>query len=589
MLKNVSIKGKLMMLIVVPIVLFFVSTAFSVYSMSSLMRRLDNFTDATNDAAYAIKDSRINILTIQKQFNLLRDLNINSEEAQGKQQFIEIETKAALTNIALLYQLLPDQKDLIAKFDKTVNDWLDKIDLAMQATSNADPIAYRSFLEEASETADQITSVAVQLESRIDQIVKDEIAAFHLMERVNMIVMISLFVIIVAVTVLVGMVSMKSITKPIQLITDAFDEVNSGNLQVELKYDNKDELGALATQLGKTIRRWRTVITVLCENLEKLSNSDLNVGIKQEFAGDFNPLKTNINLIAENMNEMLGKIADAGNEVTAGAQQMANASQALAQGAAEQASSLEVLSSAINEVTGHVRVNATNAQQANAKTNDISGYLDKSNMQMSEMMKAMDVITEKSGEISKIIKTIDNIAFQTNILALNAAVEAARAGAAGKGFAVVADEVRNLASKSAEAAKDTTALIQDTIYAVDNGTVIANETASSLVDVIRETSSIVSLISGIASASNEQATSIGKITQGIEQISNVVHTNSATSEESAASAEELLSQAEVMRGLISSFRLKDHLIDQKSTIIHEPVAAVKQVHKQESGAFDKYA
>jgi len=213
------------------------------------------------------------------------------------------------------------------------------------------------------------------------------------------------------------------------------------------------------------------------------------------------------------------------------------------------------LSSAINEVTGHVRVNATNAQQANAKTNDISGYLDKSNMQMGEMMKAMDVITEKSGEISKIIKTIDNIAFQTNILALNAAIEAARAGTAGKGFAVVADEVRNLAAKSANAAQQTAELIQTSSSLVEKGSFATIETAQILQDVGEKANLVNDSIVKIEQSSLEQAAAIEDINLGLSQVVEVIQTNAATAEENSATSEELSAQASTLRGEVAKFRL----------------------------------
>lgn len=218
---------------------------------------------------------------------------------------------------------------------------------------------------------------------------------------------------------------------------------------------------------------------------------------------------------------------------------------------------MEELAATINEISNQVKSNAENAHNVNKLADDVGLKMTESNQQMQTMIEAMKEISSSSSEIGKIIKTIEDIAFQTNILALNAAVEAARAGEAGKGFAVVADEVRNLASKSAEASKNTAVLIESSILAVEKGTKIADETAHTLLESVEGAQKVTRTIDQISKASEEQASSISQITQGIDQISNVVQTNSATAEESAAASEELSGQAQILKGLISQFKLKD--------------------------------
>lgn len=289
-----------------------------------------------------------------------------------------------------------------------------------------------------------------------------------------------------------------------------------------------------------------------------LSNGDFTVssGCSDLYIGDFAPLLDSIKGICFRLNDTMEQITEASAQVDASADQVSAGAQALSQGATEQASSVEELAATINDISAHVTANAQNAQNANKLANNVGVEIVESNRHMAEMTNAMSAIGEASSQIGKIIKTIEDIAFQTNILALNAAVEAARAGSAGKGFAVVADEVRNLAGKSQDAAQNTTALIENAIAAVENGTQIADTTAQAMSSVMENSKGVVELINSISEASGNQADSIAQITQGIDQISSVVQTNSATAEESAAASEELSGQARLLRDLMGTFKIK---------------------------------
>jgi methyl-accepting chemotaxis protein len=291
--------------------------------------------------------------------------------------------------------------------------------------------------------------------------------------------------------------------------------------------------------------------------LGELARSNLTVEMTGDYRGEFNKVKHSIKQMVDSFNEVLSELRTSADQVAAGSRQVSDASQSLSQGATEQASSIEELTSSIAMIAAQTKQNAANATQASELTMTVKSGAVRGNDKMTEMLGSMNGINEASANISKIIKVIDDIAFQTNILALNAAVEAARAGQYGKGFAVVAEEVRNLAGKSAEAAKETTAMIENSISRVEAGTVIANETAKMLRGIVESSEKSSELVSKIAAASSEQATAIAQIDQGVNQVSGVVQTNSATAEESAASSEELSGQADMLTELVGRFKLRE--------------------------------
>lgn len=360
--------------------------------------------------------------------------------------------------------------------------------------------------------------------------------------------------------------------RPILSLTKSVKKLAEGSLDEEIKVRSKNEIGALAKglrQLVSQLKEYRLYIQEITDSLNEMQDGNLDIRLKNEYTGEFTKIKVALLDLSDKLTGLIGNIRISSDQVSSSAENVSAGAQNLTRGSMEQASSIEELSATINDISDRIRKNAENAAKANQAAATGQEEILKSDGQMQDMKASMNRINEKSAEISKIIKTIDDIAFQTNILALNAAIEAARAGEAGKGFAVVADEVRNLAQKSAEAAKDTTVLIDDTVKAVEQGSRLADSTAKSLHEVVNGQKELSILISEIASASDEQANAVSQVTTGIDQISSVVQTNSATAEESSASSSELNDQARNLREQISRFRLRrleeDEEIKESST------------------------
>lgn len=354
----------------------------------------------------------------------------------------------------------------------------------------------------------------------------------------------------ILLAVLLGLIISRIISKPVNRMVEAADKLALGDVNVDIDVNTKDEIGKLAEAFKNMIGN----IRAQAMTAQQIATGDLTVEVKIRSENDL--LGKKLYEMVEKNNEVLNNIASASDQVAAGSQQVSDSSVALSQGATEQASSVEELTASLEQISSQTKINAKNASQANELAEIAKSNAQKGNSQMSEMQKAMEEINNSSASISKIIKVIDEIAFQTNILALNAAVEAARAGQHGKGFAVVAEEVRNLAARSANAAKETTDMIEGSIKKVEAGTKIADETAKALNMIVEDVAKAANLVNDIAIASNEQAIGIEQINQGIMQVSQVVQTNSATSQESAAASEELSSQAELLKEAVNTFKLK---------------------------------
>lgn len=366
-----------------------------------------------------------------------------------------------------------------------------------------------------------------------------------------------------ALSVLLIITIVKKIISPVKQCSDRIVTLSHGDLhQQELDFGKKidKEISQLSESTNLISKNINEIISDIDTMLRTLGNGDLTYKPADVYLGDFAPIRQSYESIMISLNKTMDKISKAGQRVATGSEQVASAAGSLSGGAAKQAASVEELSASLTEVAEKVNRNAVRAENAAENSAQATKLVESGNEQMNGLLGAMQEIGETSGEIEKIIRAIDDISFQTNILALNAAVEAARAGDAGKGFAVVADEVRNLAGKVAEAASTTTELIKNSMKAVENGTMIANKTAQTLTEIVNTTTATTKLVGEISTACAEQAEAIEQINVGVDQISSVVQTNSATSEECAASAQELSVQANMLDEMVSGFTIDEELV-----------------------------
>ncbi len=379
-------------------------------------------------------------------------------------------------------------------------------------------------------------------------------------QNIHMIIIMLIAVVFdVGVAITIAFIITTRMTRSLRELNEAAQKVSAGEFDVTVKATSNDDIGVLVNSFGQTVgqlKNYTGYINEMSEVLNEIADGNLDISLKMEYKGEFEKLKIALDNITTSLNGTLVDIDLAADQVATGADQVSSGAQALASGSTQQAGAIEQLVATINEMSGQIKENAVKAERASESMNAIGTEANLSNERMNRMLDAMKDINANTDEISAIIKTIEDIAFQTNILALNAAIEAARAGEAGKGFAVVADEVRNLASKSAEASQNTSALISKTMEAVENGSEVANQTAESLHTVVENIGEIVTAIDDISQNSRNQSEAVNQVTVGVEQLSTVTQNNSAASEQSAAAAEELAGQANTMKQLTGKFTLR---------------------------------
>ena len=407
----------------------------------------------------------------------------------------------------------------------------------------------------SNEVRDILDSIGTEADHRA----AEKVAAGETAASTASMVSITMVVISLVVSIYLSMAIANSITTPVNEMQEVTLAVSKGDFGSVIKYDNNDALGALANNMRHLTDTIKEIITDVEMQLAAMGEGNFNIRSRNEamYLGSFARLQTAMTKLSLAVSETMAQIDVSADQVNSGGEQISSSAQALAQGSTEQASSVQELAQTISGISHAIDDTASHAQNAKEDNQASHDQIAVCSKHMADLMEAMKLIEEKSLEISKVIKTIEDIAFQTNILALNAAVEAARAGAAGKGFAVVADEVRNLATKSQEASKSTAALIEETVKAVNEGSRLSVETDDALKEVVVRAQKVMDAVTQISAATDAQSRDVQQVSTGIDQISSVVQTNSATAEQSAAASEELSGQANVLKELVSRFTLRD--------------------------------
>ena len=350
----------------------------------------------------------------------------------------------------------------------------------------------------------------------------------------------------------------KAIVSGVSEVADSAKKLAEGDFNVSIHYESQDEIGQLADSVRSLSKRLTSVIADIDYMLDELAGGNLRVHSKDRevYVGSFESIIISLRKFVDQLNNVMQRISVSSDQVASGSEQVSLGAQTLSQGATEQASSIEELAASINLIAEVIKSNANKASEASTSTNDSVAKLSEAKKELDALAEAIEEVSRSSEDTKKIIKTIEDIAFQTNILALNAAVEAARAGAAGKGFAVVADEVRNLAGKSAEAAKNTTTLINGTVSAIERSSALASKVVEGMAASVTASQSVLEINDEIAATSNEAAEDVTQITTSVDQISSVVQNNSATAEQSAAASEELSGQSQILRELTGQFQFR---------------------------------
>lgn len=556
-MKNFKIRTKLLITFLLIIILFCGTVVVSVTGLQENAARYSQFYNVGYQITNKVMNMRRGLQIIVKD---IAYVTIEKDDKEKETYLADAQKELDLLqeNGNWLFANFTDDPSLLDAFASNIQAAVEIQQEVIQMAQTDMERAQEMLLYEYQPLVEEAVANLIQISSVAEASAEKDYTSTVSMQETLVALQMGIAIGVLVITLLISTYLTRSITRPLHELEKSAKQIEVGDFNIHVTYESKDELGNLANAFKNMTSILEDIISDASRLLSEMANGNFDVRTKAEkrYVGNFQNLLLSIRKLNRDLSSTLGQINQSADLVASGSGQVSDGAQALAQGATEQASAVEELASTITNISHQIKTTAENAAEARTQSTTADQEAEECNKQMRDMIAAMEEITRTSNEINKIIKTIEDIAFQTNILALNAAVEASRAGQAGKGFAVVANEVRSLASKSSIASKDTANLIEHSIEAVERGTQLVDATAQSLVkvvDAVRTTSSKVDII---ANAAEQQADAIEQVTVGVDQISSVVQTNSATSEESAAASQELSSQAEMLKRLVAKFILR---------------------------------
>ena len=472
------------------------------------------------------------------------------EYLQNTRELILDEEKA-LSELSTGYITAPEKvQELNEKFQALASART-KITTLLEAGQDEKVLAV--FADEYLPRSNEVRVVLTEVVDRASEETEASIAAEHRSNHRIITMLVLLSVVCISATIFICIIITRNIVRPINEVKEAANTISNGKLNISLRYRSRDELGQLADDIRHTAQVLYSYVSEIQSGLTALGNGRLNYQSDVEFKGDFVAVSNGLKEISRLLRSSLQQINNSAEQVSLGAEQVSNSSQVLAQGASEQAGSIEELAVSINEIAESVKNNADSAVDSSRQAALVGQKLEECDGQMESLVNTIHEVKNNSGQITGIVRQIEDIAFQTNILALNAAVEAARAGEAGRGFSVVAEEVRRLATKTTGASKLTAELVEKNSDAVSDGMEAVNLTAQTLKDSVEGARQVSRNMDKISETSVQQADAITQIRRSVELISEIVQGNSATSEESAAASEELSAQAQILKELVEKF------------------------------------
>ncbi len=556
-MKNLKIRTKLLVTFMLIILLFIGTVAVATTGLKQNAAKYSQFYNVGYQITNKVMNMRRGLQIIVKDLTFIT-IEDDASKIEVYMADMQKELDGLQENGNWLFDNFTGDTELLNSFATYITEAVEMQDTVIKTAQTDNEKAQDMLLDEYQPLVEEAVNTLIQISAAAEQNAETDYLNTVSMQDMLEALLLGMAGGALVITLVLSTYLTSAITRPLRELEKSAEKIVGGNFDFSITYQSRDELGKLADAFRNMTVILESVISDASRLLSEMAdgNFDVRTNAEDNYVGSFQSLLSSIRKLNRGLSSTLGQINASADQVAAGAGQVSDGAQALSQGATEQASAVEELASTIAGISSQVKDTAENAAVARKQSNTAEDEVETCNKQMQEMMNAMEEITRTSNQIGNIIKTIESIAFQTNILALNASVEASRAGTAGKGFAVVADEVRSLAGKSTEASKDTAELIESSIKAVNRGTEIANSTAKSLVKVVEGVRTVSTKVDMIAAAAEEQAGAVEQVTVGVDQISSVVQTNSATAQESAAASEELSSQAEMLKNLVSKFILR---------------------------------